>query len=110
MKKLLMLALICAQNIRGRFSLLIKVNRVSTIVHKFELKRAFTTHLPCIGTEVIPVSKGEGTFPSDNDNSWKTIANPYIIPVKRENFSVRPELITFDAYNTLIEPNQSIGR
>jgi hypothetical protein len=38
------------------------------------------------------------------------VANPNIVPVRREMFSVRPKLITFDAMNTLIQPSQSIGR
>jgi hypothetical protein len=45
----------------------------------------------------------------DSDSSWRT-PSTNIIPVKREKFNVRPELITFDAFNTLIEPSQSVGR
>lgn len=32
------------------------------------------------------------------------------IPIIKSNLNVRPELITFDAYDTLIAPSQSIGR
>ena len=67
--------------------------------------------LSCVGTILTPLNQGEpGSERYDNDNSWKTVETPTIVPVKRELFSVRPELITFDAYNTLISRSQSIGR
>ena len=69
-----------------------------------------STQLNCIGTELTPLSMDEVPFPSDTDNSWKTSVNPNIVAIRREPFSTRPELITFDAFSTLIEPSQSIGR
>ncbi len=77
---------------------------------KFSIISTIQTRLYCIGTEITPVKQGEQGPPKDDDDSWKTKANPAIVCVKREPFTVRPELITFDAMNTLIEPSQSIGR
>ena len=68
------------------------------------------TRLKCVGTELTPIVQDTAGAQFDNDNSWKTKVDPLIVPVPKENFTVRPELITFDATNTLIEPSQSIGR
>lgn len=66
------------------------------------------TLLRCIGKELTPIPPPTNLDP--NVEFWQTIHNPNIIPVKREKFAVRPEIITFDAMNTLIQPSQSIGR
>jgi hypothetical protein len=58
-------------------------------------------------TKPIPFKPG---VREDNDNSWRTVINPDIEFVKMEKFVNRPDLITFDAFNTLIEPNQGIGK
>lgn len=68
------------------------------------------TRLKCIGTELTPIVQDKSGEQFDNDNSWKTKADQLVVPVHKENFTVRPELITFDATYTLIEPSQSIGR
>lgn len=67
------------------------------------------SQLNCIDTKVTRQNPEDKEF-RDNDDSWKTTVDPNIVPIWRESFSVRPELITFDAFNTLIEPSQSIGR
>ena len=68
------------------------------------------TQLNCVGTELTPLSTDPFSSPSDTDDSWKTSVNKNIVAIRREPFSTRPEVITFDAFNTLIEPSQSIGR
>lgn len=76
-----------------------------------------TTSLQCVGKILQPLPKSDDeTFRQDGgkhvdtDFSWRTPRDSTIIPVNREKFTIRPELITFDAYNTLIEPSQTIGR
>lgn len=65
-----------------------------------------STALACVGKILTPVEPR-----SDNDdNYWRSKANPNIIKVKRSKFTTKPELITFDAFNTLIQPSQSMGR
>lgn len=49
------------------------------------------------------------TSPGRNDDSWRTPITS-ILPINKEKISIRPELITFDAFGTLITPSQSIGR
>jgi hypothetical protein len=75
-----------------------------------------STSLQCVGKILQPLPKSEdeeyradGGKHVETDFSWHTEKST-IIPVLREKFKTRPELITFDAYNTLIEPSQSIGR
>ena len=68
-----------------------------------------TTSLDCVGTKLVPVAQDDGNMRSDSDNFWRTPGGSTIIPVKRDKFTERPELITFDG-NTLIAPSQSIGR
>lgn len=74
------------------------------------------TSLNCVGKILQPLPKSDdenyradGGKHSDTNFNWRT-PETNIISVNREKFTVRPELITFDAYNTLIEPSQSIGR
>ena len=64
----------------------------------------------CVGTGVSPLPQPEGQYRTDADTSWQTIEKEEIIPISVEKFSVRPQIITFDAYNTLFQPSQSIGR
>ena len=73
------------------------------------LRSRTSTAVNCIGTEMNPLPRPQ-IVRTDRDNSWRTAPGSTIIPVKREQFTNRPELITFDAYNTLIEPSQSMGR
>jgi hypothetical protein len=95
-----------------------------TLIHSYSSNRFYSkliTHrnidhsndknvqLNCVGTELTPIKKEDVPFPKDTDNSWKSSVNANIVAVRREPFSNRPELITFD-YSTLIEPSQSIGR
>ena len=69
-----------------------------------------STAVNCVGTELTPLPRPDASGTrSDRDNSWRTPPST-VVPVKRDKFSTRPELITFDAYNTLIEPSQSMGR
>ena len=75
-----------------------------------------STSLQCVGKILQPLPKSDdnefrqdGGKHVDTDYSWHTKEST-IIPVYRDKFTTRPELITFDAYNTLIEPSQSIGR
>ena len=75
-----------------------------------------STALQCVGKILQPLPKSDdsefrqdGGKHIDTDYSWHTKEST-IIPVYRDKFKIRPELITFDAYNTLIEPSQSIGR
>lgn len=70
---------------------------------------AASTLQMCIDTKLTPLPSPEDER-SDTDNRWRTPGGSTIIPVKRDKFTTRPELITFDAYNTLIEPSQSMGR
>ena len=65
--------------------------------------------LYCVGTQLTPINREDTPFPTDNDNSWKSSMDPNIVAVRREPFTNRPELITFD-FSALIEPSQSIGR
>jgi len=66
--------------------------------------------LYCIDFQVKPLEQPEGEDRYDTDRSWQTNPTETIVPVRRDKFSVRPSLITFDAFNTLIAPSQSIGR
>lgn len=63
----------------------------------------------CIDKVMVPVIR-KGGGKQDADTSWQTLSTGKIVPVHKEKFSQRPELITFDAYNTLIQPSQSIGK
>lgn len=85
------------------------VPRFTTSLRHFSgLRRRTRTALPCIGTQVT--KPNEESTEEDIDLTWRSIINPDIVPVHREPFTVRPQLITFDAMDTLIEPSQSIGR
>lgn len=51
------------------------------------------------------------TSPGRNIDSWRTSSSSStIIPVDLDKITIRPELITLDAFGTLIYPSQSIGR
>lgn len=63
----------------------------------------------CIDKVMVPVIR-KGGVKQDADTSWQTPSTGKIVPVNKEKFTQRPELITFDAYNTLIQPSQSIGK
>lgn len=63
----------------------------------------------CIGTNVRPLAGADGT-PTDADTSWQTIIKEEIVPVRIDKITTKPQLITFDAFGTLIAPSQSIGR
>jgi len=63
----------------------------------------------CIGTNVRPLAGADGT-PTDADTSWQTFIKEEIVPVRIDKITTRPQLITFDAFGTLIAPSQSIGR
>eukprot|EP01038_Epipyxis_sp_PR26KG_P004677 gene4677-6571_t len=77
----------------------------------FGCQRICSTRRYCVGTELTPLPQPFEGERRDSDTSWQTIKQDNIIPVKKDNkFAVRPELITFDAYDTLIIPSQSIGR
>lgn len=56
------------------------------------------------------VPQPSGSAREDSDRSWQTVKQENIVPVKMDKFTVRPELITFDAMETLIAPSQSVGR
>lgn len=62
-------------------------------------------HYPrhCIDTTVSPVN-------DQNEHVAKISKLENSTPTMKDKFTVRPELITFDAYDTLIAPCQSIGR
>mmetsp|Transcript_14122 Transcript_14122/g.23494 ORF Transcript_14122/g.23494 Transcript_14122/m.23494 type:complete len:396 (-) Transcript_14122:286-1473(-) len=64
----------------------------------------------CVDKKIKPLEQPQGSERSDADNSWQTFAKETIVPIPKEKFNVRPELITFDAFDTLIAPSQSIGR
>jgi len=66
------------------------------------------TSLFCINRIAKPAPK-PSTESYDTDTSWHTPPTN-IVPITIEKYSVRPELITFDAVDVLIEPSQSIGR
>jgi hypothetical protein len=73
--------------------------------------------LKCVGTVLQPLPKSDddefrqdGGKHLDTDYSWHTAKGSTVVPINREKFTIKPELITFDACNTLIEPSQSIGR
>jgi hypothetical protein len=66
-------------------------------------------HRYCVGKEMIPLPQSIEGFREDSDNSWKTPATS-VSTWKTEKFAIRPELITFDFFQTLAEPSQSIGR
>ena len=87
-----------------------KLSSSITMRSMLRLRRSSTasTLQMCIGTKLSPLPSPEEER-SDSDNRWRTPAST-IIPVKRDKFNTRPQLITFDAYNTLIEPSQSMGR
>ena len=46
----------------------------------------------------------------DPDDTWRTKPSTIIPIEKPTKFTTKSQIITFDAYNTLIEPSQSIGR
>ena len=93
------------------FAVVAKLSSSITMRSMLRLRRPSTASSlqMCIGTQLSPLPSPEDER-SDTDNRWRTPAGSTIIPVKRDKFTTRPELITFDAYNTLIEPSQSMGR
>lgn len=64
------------------------------------------SRLYCTGTEFKPVPKPD----VHGDGTWKTKPRPNIGYFKQNKFENRPEIITFDAIHTLIEPSQSVGK
>lgn len=72
------------------------------------LDSRFNTWKMCIDKVMVPVIRKGGK--QDADNSWRTLSAGKIVPIHKEKFTQRPELITFDAYNTLIQPSQSVGK
>jgi len=70
-------------------------------------QRISASKLYCIGTQ--PFVRGPPGEKGDADPMWQTPPSS-IVPVKMEKFKVRPKLITFEAFDTLIEPSQSVGR
>ena len=91
------------------------VIRISDSFSRLNILRP-STALNCVGKILQPLPKSDdetyradGGKHVDTDYSWKTKAST-IIPVNRQKFSTRPQLITFEPCNTLIEPSQSIGR
>lgn len=76
-----------------------------------------STSLQCVGKILQPLPKSDdeefrqdGGKHMDTDYSWHTSKETTIIPVNRQKFTTRPQLITFEPCNTLIEPSQSMGR
>jgi REG-2-like HAD superfamily hydrolase len=69
-----------------------------------------STQKMCVDRDVRAIPQSGVTERSDYDNQWRTTVDPNIVPVKREKFTIRPAVITFDAFGTLIEPSQSVGR
>jgi hypothetical protein len=76
-----------------------------------------STSLGCVGKILQPLPKSDdGEFRQDGgkhvdtDYSWRTPKQSTIIPVNRQKFKTRPQLITFEPCGSLIEPSQSIGR
>jgi hypothetical protein len=61
-----------------------------------------------VNPELLELAKDSGPR-SDSDNLWRTEQST-IIPVDFPKFTGKPSVITFDAFDTLIEPSQSIGR
>jgi hypothetical protein len=83
-----------------------------SVVTAFSINRMGSPsfRLACVGKTIDnPLPQPERDAREDNDPSWRTPTSN-IIAVNREKFTVRPEIITFDAVNTLIEPSQSMGR
>ena len=108
MEKTLFAAIFCTA---VRISFSYSIRSIFPVIHPIS-----STSLQCVGKILQPLPKSDdetyradGGKHVDTDYSWKTKAST-IIPVFRETFKSRPELITFDACNTLIEPSQSIGR
>ena len=75
-----------------------------------------STSLHCVGKILQPLPKSDdeeyrkdGGKHVDTDYNWHTEKST-IIPVNRQKFKTRPQLITFEPCGSLIEPSQSIGR
>ena len=65
----------------------------------------------CVDKELIPLERKPGIARSDKDPSWRSPEMGKIVPVPKDRvFANRPELITFNVHNTLIQPSQSIGK
>lgn len=65
----------------------------------------------CTDKEFKPLERKPGDVKQDADPSWRTADVGKIVPVPKDRvFAQRPELITFNAFNTLIQPSQSIGK
>jgi REG-2-like HAD superfamily hydrolase len=65
----------------------------------------------CVGTEAT-TNQPQNLLPEereDTDPSWRTPEST-IVPIVKDKFTVKPAVITFDAFSTLIEPSQSVGR
>lgn len=58
----------------------------------------------CVGTEFTPLVP----IPEDKEY-WRT-SESSIVPIQKELFATRPEVVTFEPFGVLIEPSQSIGR
>lgn len=61
-----------------------------------------------VNPELIELANTGGPR-SDSDNLWRTEQSS-VIPIIIPKFPGKPAVITFDAYDTLIEPSQSVGR
>lgn len=64
----------------------------------------------CIGKVRKPLPVDDSGVRRDSDTSWQTVTNPAVVPVHRDRFTSRPQLLSFDAFDTLIQPSQSVGR
>ena len=82
----------------------------SISIFKSSNKNQIDSKKYCVDTKVNPLPQPEGQYRTDADTTWQTINKEEIVPIPTEKFNVRPQLITFDAYNTLFQPSQSIGR
>lgn len=69
------------------------------------------TRRRCVEKTVTPIERKGGDERQDSDSSWRTKDRGKVVPIPKDRvFTQRPELITFDAFNTLIQPSQSIGK
>lgn len=68
-------------------------------------RRFRLNHIFCTDKQFQPLHPP--TF--DVDDTWRTKSTS-IVPIELKPFPVKPQLITFDAFETLIEPSYSVGR
>eukprot|EP01041_Mallomonas_annulata_P008090 gene8090-16601_t len=78
------------------------IKRISYIDNDFSTTRLFS-----IGTD--PYKPGKQNDKRDADPIWQTPPSN-VVPIETERYKVRPQLITFEAFDTLLEPSQSVGR